>query len=186
MPLEYLGTVTAIVKLASQALQSGFLQTNKRQKAAQEVKQQFTAFVSNVKSEGRKIETYVKFERLISVVDRGVNTILRMENVNEDDQVFWQNVQEVHAQFYEAATVELQNFNLLDFEPVHQGEINGVRPLIQQKIQTSHAQMDAKQRPEFVNTLRDTAQMLGRVRGFGSMILESTGRTLSGYGGEEA
>lgn len=181
--MEFLATIATLITAASKVLDVAWYHGSERKKIRRQLSENHRKLVAEIVNEGRKIQSYLEFDKLITQIDGAIAVILQSDRRTEQHDVFWENIELTHQQLQDAVNVSLQNFDESRFEQFHQGLVAAGRPILQGQIRASQALFDARQRERYVAQLQQALPQVGQMKGFASLIIEGVSRALTNFGG---
>lgn len=145
--------------------------------------------VANLKTqvnvEGEKIERYISFMRIQSLISSSVRHIIRLDEIFDDDDEFWRGIEEPHGEL-EARLRELRAFDtgLLDV-----AEADRIRIYSNQVADhCTHAEglfTARSERATYVRYIRQAAGSIAEVHTTGDAILTDIGYKLRNFEGAQ-
>jgi hypothetical protein len=181
--MEVVALIGTFITAATKVAELAWHRMSERKKAKLELSEQKKKLAVAIVDEGRKIQSYLEFDKLITQIDRALEVILRGHERTEQDDVFWDSTEPTHRDLQDAVTVRLQHFDVSRFDQYHQGQVDTARPILQGQIQESQALFTTRHRKEYADKLHQAKDRVGQMRGFSSLIIEGVSKSLLDFGG---
>jgi len=182
--MTFLTIIGTVVPLAVKALESAWYRRDERKRAQQSIKENWDNLTKAIVTEGRRIRSYLEFDRLIGEIDGAISVILQNNRTFEDDDnAFWNTIDEMHQRLQQTICVELQNFDPIFLEDFHKGLIAAGKPDIEKYLQQSNALFEIKSRKDYIEQLLRARPQVGRMKGWSTLIIRNVARDLEGFGG---
>jgi hypothetical protein len=182
--MEFLVLINTLLPAVSKALELTWFSRSKRKEAQREIGDYIDKLKKATANEGKRIQSYLEFDRLITEIEGALDIISRDDKRSTDDDDFWEKAEPWHQRLQKAVSVTLHNFDVSCFEQYHQGLVAGAKPVLEQQIMESNGFFTAHQRDEYISRLYHAQPQIGQMKGFGSLIIEGVGKSLLEFGGQ--
>ena len=180
--MEFLTTVTTIGAVINAASKVGYFVSRSRKRELRDLKTQYNTLTDQIKYEGKRIQQYIEFNRIVSSFERNINRVLKVNSRNEkEDAKFWDQVEDIQLEINEEATVTLRNFDVGDFSEREQVRIETHNPGLSDLVVASQAYFSSRQRDDYVGKMRESLAKVGQIKGVGSRILNDIGKSLRDF-----